>query len=403
MTAFLRERGGNVLIWADAGTQKTMAAIVHCTEANYKTVLILCPKTAKKNWENELQLAGADAARFTIENYEALISARATTLLKPWDCIIADECQLISHWKNKTTKRFHKLPAAHRIALSGTPWKNSIWEAHSCLHWIEPGCLGKTWWEFRTRFLIFNPYIPGAITGVRDEWRIQKVIDRLSIRIRRDEPAVKAAMGLPDLVSREHRFALSVAEERALAEIRRDALLTLRSGEKLMTANVLAALTRTRQVVDCPSVLGIAESGTKEAELAKLLEDPARTIIFSPFAKAMEILAARHGGLLLTGKQDEAERNETIRAFQQGENKLLFITQAGGTAINLTLADRVIFYSLPYSWADVDQVTARAHRRGRSGSVERVFLLATGSADDKLYALVRKKKKLTMKDMVDCI
>lgn len=403
MVEFLRACNGNALIFADAGTAKSYAALTHCRNAGYKSILIFCPKTAKANWANEIRLADCDPSIYTIENYEALLAERGASLLKPWDCIIADECHRVSHWTSKQTKRFHKLRAAHRIALSGTPWKNKIWEAHSIMHWIEPGCLGRDWWEFRSRFLVMNPRVPGMILSARDEPTIQAVIDRLSIRVSRDEPEVKSAMNLPDLHSREERFDLTDDERRAVKEIRDDALLTLQTGEKLIMANVLVALTRTRQAIDDPQALGLSVMGTKELTLFSLLVDKRPTIIYSPFATTMERLAKRYNGYMISGSRSESERNCAIAAFQEGKTNLLFITAAGGEAINLTRADRVIFYSLPYSWADIDQVTSRAHRRGRVGDVERVFLIANGSADEKLLKLVEKKKKLTTKDLISLL
>ncbi len=403
MIDFLKSRDGNGLLFCDAGTQKTYATLAFIKSQNYKRILILCPKTAKKNWSNEIALAGLDPARFQIENYEVLLTKRGAKLLTPWDCIVADEAHRVSHWTAKSTKRFHKLTAAHRIALSGTPWKNKIWEAHSIMHWIEPRCLGANWWEFRSRFCITNPRIPGQIIGVRNEELIQAVIGRLSLRVYRDEPEVKAAMKLPELVTREYRFPLTAAEAKNVKEIKDDALLTVNSGEKLLMSNVLVALTRTRQAIDDPQILGLPPYGSKEQTLARLLDDNRPTIVYSPFASAMTRFARNYGGGLISGDRSEDERNSAIDAFQSGKSKLLFITAAGGEAINLTAADRVIFYSLPYTWADVDQVTARAHRRGRIDTVERIFLIANGSADERLLALVRAKKKLTAANLIEVL
>ena len=350
------------LLFMDAGTGKSFVVLTYCKRSNFKSILIFCPKTAKKNWVNEIKKSGCDENYFTIETYTSLLTKQASRLLKEWDCIIADECQRVSHWSSKTTKRFHKLSARNRVALSGTPWKNKIWEAHSVLHWIQPQCLGKNWWDFRTRFLIFSPYIQGQIIGVRDEQVIKKVIDCLSYRVFRDQEDVQDSIHLPKLITTEKRFDLKNFELNNLYEIKNDALLTIQENKKLMMSNILVSLTRMRQCVDDPISIELDRVGTKEHVLCTILKDKKSTLIYSPFSSTMKRLACKYGGLLLTGENSEDERNNAIKIFQQGINDTLFITSAGGEAINLTKADRVIFYALPYTWADVDQVTSRAHR-----------------------------------------
>ena len=232
---------------------------------------------------------------------------------------------------------------------------------------------------------------------------IKKVIDCLSYRVFRDQEDVQDSIHLPKLITTEKRFDLKNFELNNLYEIKNDALLTIQENKKLMMSNILVSLTRMRQCVDDPISIELDRVGTKEHVLCTILKDKKSTLIYSPFSSTMKRLACKYGGLLLTGENSEDERNNAIKIFQQGINDTLFITSAGGEAINLTKADRVIFYALPYTWADVDQVTSRAHRNGRKNDVERIFLIANGSADEKLLKIIQQKKKLTMNDYVDIL
>jgi SNF2 family DNA or RNA helicase len=84
----------------------------------------------------------------------------------------------------------------------------------------------------------------------------------------------------------------------------------------------------------------------------------------------IELLSARlekakipHG--LITGAQDEDERQQAIDDFQEGRIKwILFTAQAGGVGVTLTAARRLIMLQRPWSLVDYKQALDRVHRIG---------------------------------------
>jgi SNF2 family DNA or RNA helicase len=84
----------------------------------------------------------------------------------------------------------------------------------------------------------------------------------------------------------------------------------------------------------------------------------------------IEILSAEltkagiaHG--LITGAQNEDERQRSIDDFQSGKTKwILFTAQAGGVGVTLTAARRLVMLQRPWSLVDYKQALDRIHRIG---------------------------------------
>jgi SNF2 family DNA or RNA helicase len=80
-------------------------------------------------------------------------------------------------------------------------------------------------------------------------------------------------------------------------------------------------------------------------------------------SNAMTKAGINHG--LITGAQNEDERQRAIDDFQSGRIKwILFTAQAGGVGVTLTAARRLIMLQRPWSLVDYKQALDRVHRIG---------------------------------------
>ena len=68
--------------------------------------------------------------------------------------------------------------------------------------------------------------------------------------------------------------------------------------------------------------------------------------------------------------------------------------KAGGAGLNLTAADTVIHCDPWWNPAVEDQATDRAHRMGQARAVTVVRLVASGTIEEKIGLLKRKKSEL---------
>ena len=127
----------------------------------------------------------------------------------------------------------------------------------------------------------------------------------------------------------------------------------------------------------------------------------------------IDILSARltkekieHG--LITGAQNEEERQKAVDDFQSGKIKwILFTAQAGGVGITLTAARRLVMLQRPWSLVDHKQAIDRIHRIGSEihdsvivmdyvteGTVEERVLQVLETKAENFEQIVRDKDRL---------
>jgi SNF2 family DNA or RNA helicase len=120
----------------------------------------------------------------------------------------------------------------------------------------------------------------------------------------------------------------------------------------------------------------------------------------------MEKAKIPHG--LITGAQNEDERQKAVDDFQSGKIKwILFTAQAGGVGITLTAARRLVMLQRPWSLVDYKQALDRVHRIGSEihdsivimdyvtdGSIEERVIDVLDSKADNFEQIVRDKHQL---------
>ena len=113
-----------------------------------------------------------------------------------------------------------------------------------------------------------------------------------------------------------------------------------------------------------------------------------------------------HG--LITGAQNELERQQAIDDFQNGRTKwILFTAQAGGVGVTLTAARRLVMLQRPWSLVDYKQAIDRVHRIGSEihdsilitdyvteGTIEEKVIETLGAKDYNFQQIVRDKEQL---------
>jgi SNF2 family DNA or RNA helicase len=123
-------------------------------------------------------------------------------------------------------------------------------------------------------------------------------------------------------------------------------------------------------------------------------------------SKALTKADIQHG--LITGAQDEDERQQAIDDFQSGRIKwILFTAQAGGVGVTLTAARRLIMLQRPWSLVDHKQAMDRVHRIGSEihdsviitdyvteGTIEERVLQVLETKADNFEQIVHDKAKL---------
>jgi SWI/SNF-related matrix-associated actin-dependent regulator of chromatin subfamily A-like protein 1 len=118
------------------------------------------------------------------------------------------------------------------------------------------------------------------------------------------------------------------------------------------------------------------------------------------FCRHREIAGALHAAhpsaALASGALAADRRNEEVARFQHDPQCRLIVCSlaAAGVGLTLTAASNVAFVEMGWSPAVNDQAEDRVHRIGQASAVTAWYLLAAGTIDERIAAVVDEKRRL---------
>jgi len=185
-------KGNGCILADDMGLGKTLqsVALIYTLlktgitpnkEPTAKRVIVVCPCSLVKNWDNEFIkwlgpnavkcLTLAESDRKTVErsmdlfvktkmfqilivSYETLRThvGRLNKVKDSCDLLVCDEAHRLKNNENQTSKALASLPVRRRVLLTGTPMQNDLQEFFAMVDFTNPGVLG-TQEEFRKKIL----------------------------------------------------------------------------------------------------------------------------------------------------------------------------------------------------------------------------------------------------------
>jgi SNF2 family DNA or RNA helicase len=221
---------------------------------------------------------------------------------------------------------------------------------------------------------------------------------------------------------------MSPKQRKAYEQMRDTMIAELESGDALTAPSILTQTTRLLQFASSYADMVVDESS---GELKTVLTEPSCKVdslmddisngdfgddsvaVCAVSRQLIEILSAAmtkakipHG--LITGAQNEDERQKAVDDFQEGRIKwILFTAQAGGVGITLTAARRLVMLQRPWSLVDHKQALDRVHRIGSEihdsilimdyvteGTIEERVLQVLETKSDNFEQIVRDKDQL---------
>jgi SNF2 family DNA or RNA helicase len=97
----------------------------------------------------------------------------------------------------------------------------------------------------------------------------------------------------------------------------------------------------------------------------------------------------------LHGGTPVSVREEMVDRFQRGDVPVFVLSlRAAGTGLNLTRADHVVHYDRWWNPAVEDQATDRAYRIGQTRPVQVHRLIAEGTVEERIGAMLESKRVL---------
>ena len=361
----------------------------------FKKTLVVCPASLKEQWKNEIEkftdekatvIQGlpderklqylSNAYYFFIVNYETVLRDQEAINDAGIDFLILDEAQRAKNYETKTANALKRIETRHKLVITGTPIENRLIDIFSILSIIEPEFLGPLW-EFSYQHCLFDPDKHNKINGY---YNLQKLNKKLGHLVLRREKR-KVLDQLPNVQQLDVPLSLSPLQAdyhasyaKGIAQIIRKKFLTPYDLQRLQML-----LANMRMVCDSTYLID-----DKTNESPKLLEleymllekmdvrnKEVKIIIFSEWVKVHKLIGRmlrdnNIGFVELNGKIPVKARGELIRKFETNPGYKIFLsTEAGGSGLNLQIADTLINFELPWNPAKKNQRIGRIDRLGQ--------------------------------------
>ena len=329
--------------------------------------------------------------------------------------VIADEIHRSKDPKSKQTRALWAATgdAPVRFALTGTPIANNVVDLWPILHWLSPeDWPGRTKWLDRMIDTMLNAFGGMMVIGIKPHMQDEfyKTVNPFMRRMLK-----KIVLPhLPEVMKERRDVEMSTKQKKAYAEMRDKMIAELSNGDIVSATSVL---TQTIRLIQFASSHATIEVNPESGEEKLILSDPSckvdalmddikngdfgtdsvavsavsRQLIYLLSAE-MTKSGIEHG--LITGMQNEDERQQAIDDFQSGKIKwILFTAQAGGVGITLTAARRLVMLQRPWSLVDYKQVLDRVHRIGSEihDSIIITDYVTEGTIEERVIEVLEKK------------
>ncbi|MFJ5829219.1 SNF2-related protein [Streptomyces sp. NPDC093089] len=410
----------------DMGLGKTITVIAlhlhrQTDPASAGPTLVVCPTSLMGNWQREIEkfAPGTPVRRFhgatrdleeladggfVLTTYGTMRLDAERLAARNWGLVVADEAQHVKNPYSATARQLRTIGARARVALSGTPVENNLSELWAILDWTTPGLLGSLG-AFRTRFATA---VEGGADPAAAE-RLAALVRPFLLRRRKSDPGI--APELPPKTETDRAVSLTPEQAGLYEAVVRETLEAIAAADGMERRGlVMQLLTALKQICNHPAQYLKEERPRIEGRSGKLelldelldtiLAEGARTLVFTQYvgmARLLETHLAARGvrTQFLHGGTSVAEREAMVARFQDGDVPVFLLSlKAAGTGLNLTRAEHVVHYDRWWNPAVEAQATDRAYRIGQDRPVQVHRLIAEGTVEDRIAAMLDRKKEL---------
>lgn len=401
------------------GLGKTLETIVTLDLLECDSVLIICPKSVRGSWKNELKkwlkvkdsdiniIEGSIKQRkektknfkkYNIINYELLRDTRkedtSNIIKNKWDAVVCDEGHRIKNRNAKQTIGIKKLKSKYKVVLTGTPIQNKPNDLWSILNWLGPYWSGKSYWRFVETFCqieetFFGKEIVGLTKNEKAKDSLKKILNEIMIRRETSD-------SLPDIINIPIRIPMSKKQQQLYKKVQKDILIELEENNSILINSALTRLIRLQQCTSNTEKFDIKKNPKFEF-IKDLAEDNPenKIVIFSRFKETVYALDKylNTKNVLFTG--DTKDRDKAIEQFKEDEETQMFIATIGaaGEGINglQEVSNVMVFIDLDFSPAKNEQAIGRLKRQGQKDKVIVYKLFMENTIDEHVEKVLDKK------------
>ena len=407
----------------DMGLGKTIQVIalhLHRREAKAGPTLVVCPASLLGTWEHEVRrfapeipvrryhgggrhLEDLSVDEIVLVTYGVVLRDSARLAGVGWGLVVADEAQHAKNPLSRTARELRALPASARIALTGTPVENRLSDLWAILDWTTPGLLGHLEAFTRRVAVPVERYRDAEATA-----RFGTLIRPFLLRRKKTDPGI--APELPPKTETDLFVPLTAEQVTLYEAIVRETMEAIAAKQGIERAGlVFKLLTALKQICNHPAqylkqagpLAGRSGKLAAFDELTDLILAGGESMLAFTQYRQMGTLLQQHldargiGSLFLHGGVPVPRREEMVARFQAGAVPVFLLSlKAGGTGLTLTRATHVLHYDRWWNPAVEDQATDRAYRIGQDRPVQVHRLIAEGTLEDRIAALLETKREL---------
>lgn len=405
----------------DMGLGKTIQVIALLTklkeEKKIKNGLIILPVTLIANWEHEILKFAPELKYKILHNISndkindeleeniiflttyTMVAKRDAFMNHQFDVLIIDEAQAIKNPNTNQTKAIKKINASFKLAMTGTPIENNLFDLWSLYDFINPGLLGS--------YSQFSKYTKDVSSEKLKKIKLL-ISPFLLRRLKTDKSIID---DLPDKIEKKQYINLSkkqIVDYKKAVDLLEE---SLQDNEKTKQTNVLTTLLKTKQICNHPDLVTITNL-YKPSDSGKFirLEEICNTIklkqqkvlVFTQFQEMCEPLhdfleqVFGRPGLILNGKTKIKDRKVIVDKINNDlDIDFLVITvKAGGVGLNLTGVNNVVHFDRWWNPAIEKQATDRVFRIGQKQVVTVHTFVCENTIEEQIDKMLESKKDL---------
>jgi SWI/SNF-related matrix-associated actin-dependent regulator 1 of chromatin subfamily A len=424
---FLLTRNGAIL--ADQmGSGKTMQSAIAAIESGVKKILIVCPTSAKINWQRELNYlqeydvniinsSRYKTAKFVIINYDILknfhtlkgeeldgIPPNRELVNDKFDLCIIDEAHNLKNHKSIRGAIMRELCVDYGIEkvwlLSGTPVANRPMDFYNLLSLIKSP-LVKNWQHYVVRYCDGKQITTKTRGGkVKKIWLTDGAsnLDELSIKSRNLllRRLTHEFSDMPEKIITPLYYQMDKTQENEYNSLWDEYLLERKKQKKKgKIERELVELSLLRKYIAMQTI-------PKTIELVDdIISQGNKVVIFTCFTEELLALSEYYKKNSVThyGQMSNKDKQTSVDLFQKEGGPMVFIGNiiSAGVAITLTRANYMVFNSFDWVPGNIEQAEFRIYRIGQKNNVKIYYNLFEKTIMTRMWKTIKYKQDIINK------
>ncbi len=389
-------------------------------------ILILCPKSAVSVWQAEMvkwlpafndwvvtylgQKHKRQKMADELEPPYILITTYETfrrdqyELPGLYDFVIADEAHKFRNRKTATFKSVKRIVFNQLFMLTGTPGRSGPHDLWTMLNLCDARRFSSYWKFVNTFCVVHDGQFGKEILGPKNLANFKPMLAHHMLRRYKKDVAPE----LPPKTRQMLSAAMTKTQVRIYDELASDMIAKLDDeGTLLVSLNTLSQLTRLRQIIVSPQMLGIDDDGGGIKAICDHIEDTEQfhCVLFTPFASALpyfqEYIENRFHKRLLNNEGDISvlrggmrsdQVTESIRTFTEHEGIMLCSIKFS-QGFSLSTASHAYFLGYEYTPDENHQAEDRLHRLTTKNPVHVFYVKHELTVDGQLLEILNTKNR----------